>query len=243
MERFDPRLKMPELGNKYYNTKSSGGYNPCIKGNNDKGQRVKGLNVLPNCVGYSVGRFNEVGKKGDCRFLGSKNPKDMISLAKAQGLKISQEPTLGGAMVWSGGPGGLGHIANVEAIILDTTVTSESEWYKDPFVTYARKKGIDGNYRQGCYWMSARYHYEGCIVNPYVKEEEEMLTYDQFKEYLDKYLKEQAERTDTWATIPIKEVERLGIMKGDSYGFRPNSWVTRAELAQVALNIINLLEK
>ena len=243
MSNFKPRLKIPEYGNPYYNRKPTG-YNPCILGNNDKGQRVKGLNVLPNCVGYAVGRFNEVGGKGNCNYLGSKNPCDMISLARKQGLKITKEPVIGGAMVWSGGVGGLGHICNVEAIIADTVIKSESEWYKLPFVVYSRKKGIDGNYRQGCYWMSARYRYEGCINNPYVKEEEELLPYDEFKKYMDQYLKELADKEDTWATIPIAEVEKLGIMIGDPSGnFRPNSWVTRAELAQTAINIINFLEK
>ena len=70
-----------------------------------------------------------------------------------------------------------------------------------------------------------------------------MLTYDQFKEYLTQYLKERAEDNNTWATIPIKEVEKLGIMKGDGNGFHPNSWVTRAELSQVAVNLIDLLSK
>lgn len=243
MSKFIPRLKIPESGNPYYNRKPAG-YNPCILGNNNRGQRVKGLNNLPNCVGYSVGRFNEVGGQGNCNLLGSKNPVDMIPLARKQGLKISKEPTLGGVMVWSGGPGNLGHVANVEAKFIDLVVTSESEWYALPFTLYKRKIGLDGNYKSGCYWMErSNYRYEGCIVNPYVKEEEEMLTYEQFKEYLTQYLKERAEDNNTWATIPIKEVEKLGIMKGDGNGFHPNSWVTRAELSQVAVNLIDLLSK
>lgn len=54
--KYSPRKTKPEKGNKYYIRKANGGYSPCIKGN----PTDKNCNVLCNCVGYAVGRFNEI---------------------------------------------------------------------------------------------------------------------------------------------------------------------------------------
>ena len=109
---FTPQLVIPKDGNPYYNTKSSGGYNPCIKGNPKS--RKPQLNVLPNCVGYATGRFNEIGEWTDCKYLGNTNAANFITLARKQGLMITQRPTIGGCMVWHGGNTGEGHVAIVE---------------------------------------------------------------------------------------------------------------------------------
>ena len=49
------RSSKPESGNKYYNTRSVGGYSTCIIGK----PTDAGCNVLANCVGYANGAFNE----------------------------------------------------------------------------------------------------------------------------------------------------------------------------------------
>ena len=49
MGEFKPRLTRPEAGNKYYITKSKGGYSSAIEGNPK--HRDAQNNVLPNCVG------------------------------------------------------------------------------------------------------------------------------------------------------------------------------------------------
>ena len=77
---FSPQLVIPAAGNPYYNTKKVGGYNPCIMGNPKN--RNKDLNALPNCVGYAVGRFNEIyheimGGSG-CEYLGNTNAANFI---------------------------------------------------------------------------------------------------------------------------------------------------------------------
>jgi len=250
MPNFTPQLKLPDAGDPYYNTKGSSGYNPCILGNNDKGQRVKGLNVLPNCVGYVVGRLNAIGQYGSCKYLGNTNAANFITLARKQGLQISKEPTTGGVMVWSGGKGGYGHVASVEAKIgTDIVITSESEYYGLPFVVYTRRRG-NGNWRDGCYWMTNSYRFEGCIVNPAVKEEDPV-TYEQFCTYMERWLKENAEvqfnllmrswlavaalkPADPWAEDAIAYCKEHGYMVGDASGnFRPQSFVKREELAAV----------
>lgn len=167
-----PQTSKPEGYDKYYRTKSVGGYSPCIPGNNDRGQRDLKLNVLPNCVGWATGRFNEIGKWNECRYLGNTNAKYFIRMARAQGLKVTAEPTLGGCMVWSNKDAG--HVAIVEQIVDDKTViTSESEWYGAVFMNYTRVKG-DGNWRKYCKWMGSGYTYLGCIKNPAV--EDDMVT-------------------------------------------------------------------
>lgn len=249
-----PRLKIPESGNPYYNTKDSGGYSPCIRGNNDHGQRVKGLNVLPNCVGWVVGRFNEIGEYGSCKWLGSTDAANFISLARKQGLTISKDPTLGGVMVWSGGKGGLGHVACVEAKIgTEIAVTSHSEYYGLPFVIYDLKRG-NGNWRDGCYWLNNSFKYEGCIVNPAVKEDDPV-TYEQFCDYMKRWLATDGERVfntylraflemqakkpaDPWAAQAINYCKEHGYMVGDASGnFRPQSFVKREELAAVVQSV------
>ena len=47
------RTTRPTAGNKYFITKSNGGYSTCIQGKPTDGQ----CNVLANCVGYACGGF------------------------------------------------------------------------------------------------------------------------------------------------------------------------------------------
>lgn len=235
---FEPRTRLPDIGDPYYNRIASGGYNPCIAGN--PARRVHGLDVLPNCVGYATGRFAEVIGEPRCQYLGNTNAANYIRLAKSQGLEISDEPTLGGVMVWTGGAGGYGHVAPVEAIIDKNIVqNSESEYYGKPFAMYIRKRG-NGNWRDGCYWMNSSYKYAGCIVNPAV-EKEDIMTYDQFVAYMDRYLADRAKLPPSYdgAEKAIEAVKEAGIMIGDPDGnFRPLSFVTRQELAQVEANLL-----
>lgn len=232
---FSPRLTLPEAGNPYYNRTASGGYNPCIAGNPKT--RVKGLDVLPNCVGYATGRFAEIIGEPRCEYLGNTNACNYITLARRQGLLISNAPTAGGVMVWSGGAGGYGHVAVVEATIgTDTVVTSESEYFGAAFVVYTRRRS-GGNWRQGCYWMDSTYKYLGCIVNPGGKEDP--VTYEQFCEYMNRYLAELAGApADKWAEPAINFCKEKGIMVGDSSGnFRPQSPLKREELAAVLMSL------
>lgn len=157
---FIPRGLIPQSGNPYYNRKADGGYSPCIVGS----PRYPGLSVLSNCVGYAVGRFNEILNKGNCAALGSTNAENFIALAESQGFTVKREPTFGGCMVWAKGKAGnsadgAGHVAIVEGINLDgSIVTSESEYKHRPFVSRVRS---GANWGQG-----SAYSYLGCIVNP-----------------------------------------------------------------------------
>lgn len=159
--KFVPRLTRPEAGNKYYITKSAGGYSDAIKGK----PTDAACNVLSNCVGYAYGRFNEIAGEGVCKYLRPVNAENFIQYAG--GLEIGQEPRLGACVVWQKGStlkvsDGAGHVAIVEKIISATEiVTSESGWNaKKPFWTQTRKKG-NGNWGQ-----NNSYKFLGFIYNP-----------------------------------------------------------------------------
>lgn len=168
MGTFKPRLTRPEVGNKYYIRKSSGGYSNAIKGSPADAQN----DVLANCVGYAYGRFNEIGEYGACKYLRPVNAELFIQFAEKDGLTIEQTPSLGACMVWQGGTtqrpeDGAGHVAIVEQINPDgSIITSESGYgAKKPFWTTHRERG-SGNWGE----KPSRYKFLGFIRNPAVEE-------------------------------------------------------------------------
>ena len=174
---YTPRFTTPEKNNKYYNTISAGGYSTCILGNypfgasSNKRTGYPGLNTLPNCVGYAMGRFNEIGDYKTFKYTFQGNAEDWFDYAKRKGMSVGQEPKLGGIMCWAvgnvgNGNDGAGHVVIVEQINSDgSIITSESGWNSSkPFWTTKRVKGSDGKWGQ-----TASYRYLGCIYNPAVE--------------------------------------------------------------------------
>ena len=247
MPRPLPCLHMPAKGDPYYNTKASGGYSPCALGN--PAARVEGLNVLPNCVGYAVGAFNAVGGYGRIKWLAARGDAcDFVKIAHAQGLEVTQEPTPGGVMVWSGGKGGFGHVAFVEgkATNSDGFVCSESEYYGKAWTLYTRRPGADGQWRDGCYWMGKSYRYEGCIKNPAIKEADKV-TYEEFCAFMARWLDELKDKpASAWAKPFIEFCIANGLMVGDDEEhsfetFRPLDPVKREEMAAILTTIFDRL--
>lgn len=163
---MEMRTKKPEAGNKFYNTKSNGGYSTCIKGN----PTDKGCNVLANCVGYACGRFNEI--IGEMKYPSLNcNAENFIERAKnTYGLEVGQEPKVGAIMCWQkgatlSGSDGAGHVCVVEkAIDANTVYTSESGYGGSAFWNATRKKG-NGK------WGISNYTFRGFIYNPAVPDE------------------------------------------------------------------------
>lgn len=175
---YKPRLTIPEKGNKYYNTKSVGGYSPCILGNypfnSPKSKRTgyPGRNVLSNCVGYATGRFNEIIGNNNCAYLGSDDAKNFMKFAEKQKLKVGTIPKVGACIVWSNSA--KGHVAIVEEVIDANTIkVSESGWNSQkPFWTAIHRKGnnnwIDG---EDYSWMKTKgYECLGFIYNPAIED-------------------------------------------------------------------------
>lgn len=168
------RKTKPEKGNKYYNTKSSGGYSSCIKGKCKSTKKpAPGLNCLANCVGYANGAFNEEHEFGKQKYNFNCNAENFIERAVKYGLSVYQEPMVGGIMVWRKGAtlkskDGAGHVAICTLVddIYDPkeVLTAESGYNSSVFWTTKRKKG-SGNWGAG-----KDYHYRGCIApEGYVK--------------------------------------------------------------------------
>ena len=155
------RTTKPTSGNKFFITKSKGGYSSCIQGNPTDSQ----CNVLANCVGYACGRFNEI--IGSMKYPSLNcNAENFIERAKnTYGLEISSVPALGGIMVWQkgtlSGNDGAGHVAIVEKIIDSNTIyTSESGYGGSAFWNSTRRN------TNGRWGLGSAYTFRGCIVNP-----------------------------------------------------------------------------
>lgn len=123
-------------------------------------------NVLANCVGYAVGRFNEIGNWGECKYLSPVNAERFIDFNNT-GIAIGQTPEIGACMVWKGGDtfdksDGCGHVAIVEKVVSPTEVyTSESGWGSSvPFWNQTRYKG------SGNWGMGNGFTFLGFIYNP-----------------------------------------------------------------------------
>ena len=82
---YSPRIVKPEKNNKYYITKTSGGYSSAIVGKPSDCD----CNTLANCVGYAYGRFHEILKDPKMSYLSPVNAENFPEYAK----KCSQGST------------------------------------------------------------------------------------------------------------------------------------------------------
>lgn len=161
------RTTKPGKGNKFYITKSKGGYSTCIQGS----PTDKECNVLSNCVGYACGRFNEI--IGSMKYPSLNcNAENFIERAKnTYGLEVVNYPVVGGIMVWQkgatlSGNDGAGHVGIVEKYIDKNTIyTSESSWSGTAFFNAKR------NNSNGRWGLGSGYTFRGCIVNPVIGKE------------------------------------------------------------------------
>lgn len=149
------------VDNKFYQTKSIGGYSTCIVGS----PTDNSCNVLSNCVGYACGRFNEI--IGSMKYSSLNcNAENFIERAKSIGLSISSVPVLGGIMVWQkgntlSGNDGAGHVEVVERIIDGNTVYTSASNYGGTSFYNATRSNSNGRWGTG-----SGYSFRGCIINP-----------------------------------------------------------------------------
>jgi surface antigen len=108
---FTPRYEVPNNNNKYYVNTNRGGYNKCIIRNQGNGF------VLPNCVGYSYGRFMECGEMTSCK-LSAGNAKGWWT--HKDGYKRGLTPKVGAVACWTNN--GAGHVASVEEVNSDGSI-------------------------------------------------------------------------------------------------------------------------
>lgn len=135
-------MPAPDITSNYYIMTSYGGWSPCVEGNNAHGLRPFPGSVLPNCVGFATGRFNELMGLGACTYLGSTDAMYFMNFVVPQDLSVGSDPQLGACMVWDDEAGEGGHVAIVESIIDNDTVTTyESGWnYTVPPIVRSRTR-------------------------------------------------------------------------------------------------------
>lgn len=157
-----PRLKAPSTTDKNWIHYTAGGYNYCIK--------IEGKSCLPNCVGYAWGRWREL--------LGAKHN---LSRADAErwyntndGYKRGKTPKLGAVICWRRGNAyddsdGMGHVAIVEKINADGSITcSNSAYYSTRFWLSTHKPP----------YHFGQYTFQGFIYNPINYEDKAKLDED-----------------------------------------------------------------
>lgn len=217
---FTMRTSLPEKGNKFYNTRSQGGYSYCIVGK----PTCDGLNVLANCVGYACGRFNEIIGHMDYPYLNC-NAEDFIVRGKNLGLKVSDKPTLGGIMVWSGIGSLAGHVAIVEKIIDENTIYTSESGYGSAYFWNSTRKNDNKNWGAG-----SSYKYIGCLINPSVKEEKPLKSIDEIaKEVIE----------GKWDNYP----KRKELLENAGYNYREVQDRVNEILNSSNENLLNLVKQ
>lgn len=236
-----PRTTKPAPGNKYYiSSRWDGkkGWNPCVLGNDKIVGRDPSLNVLPNCVGWAVGRFNEIIGEENCNWLyiigANNNAKNLTNIAQQQGLKVGTEPRPGAAIVWSSS--GAGHVAIVESISNGAIRISQSGWdttAKQRMWFATHQKG-DGNWIAGddYYWMKGKYKFKGFVYQP-EKQEDDDMTQEQFNGMMAVWLDQQKSKpAQPYAADALAWAKSTGIMAGDNSGNQmPRSFAEREDIA------------
>lgn len=106
--------------------------------------------------------------------------------------------------------------------------------YTDAWVIGGKK--FDGNYAYKDYPAIVK-----AMSGETEEEDDEMSTYEKWKEYQSRYEQEQAKKpVSGWADDIVKRVKAEGIMKGDTDGkFRAQSDITREETAATLLNLLD----
>lgn len=145
---FTPRLECPAATEKWWLTS----YNRCI-------ERLYGT-VLPNCTGYAWGRFSEI--MGEMCNLPTSNA-GLWYRDVGNRYEKGSTPRLGAVLCLSSNSGGAGHVAIVEQIHSDGSITLSNSGYSCSWS--GRFFTCDQN-PPNYYWSG--YSFQGFIYNPAV---------------------------------------------------------------------------
>ena len=152
------RTTRPTTGNKYFITRSNGGYSTCIQGNPTDSQ----CNVLANCVGYACGAYNEELGLGYEKYHLNCNAENFIERAIASGLSVLSKPVVGSILCWEGVGSLAGHVAIVIEVINDNCIRTAESGYGS-----SRPFWITTRYNNNGRWgLNANYKTRGFIINP-----------------------------------------------------------------------------
>ena len=152
------RTTRPTTGNKYFITRSNGGYSTCIQGKPTDSQ----CNVLANCVGYACGAYNEELGLGYEKYHLNCNAENFIERAIASGLSVSSKPVIGSILCWEGVGSLAGHVAIVIEVINDNCIRTAESGYGS-----SRPFWITTRYNNNGRWgLNSNYRPRGFIINP-----------------------------------------------------------------------------
>ena len=152
------RTTRPTTGNKYFITRSNGGYSTCIQGKPTDSQ----CNVLANCVGYACGAYNEELGLGYEKYHLNCNAENFIERAIASGLSVLSKPVVGSILCWEGVGSLAGHVAIVIEVINDNCIRTAESGYGS-----SRPFWITTRYNNNGRWgLNSNYRSRGFIVNP-----------------------------------------------------------------------------
>ena len=152
------RTTRPTTGNKYFITRSNGGYSTCIQGKPTDSQ----CNVLANCVGYACGAYNEELGLGYEKYHLNCNAENFIERAIASGLSVLSKPVVGSILCWEGVGSLAGHVAIVIEVINDNCIRTAESGYGS-----SRPFWITTRYNNNGRWgLNANYKTRGFIINP-----------------------------------------------------------------------------
>ena len=147
---YEKRLNCPSRDNKYYNSN----INPFVPAGYGMFQNGG------NCTCYAYGRFLEIGKLTYCKL--STNNAEEWYLKRTDGYERGQSPKLGAVICWEGKGSRAGHVAVVEQINSDGSITtSNSGWKSSLFYTQTLKPP---------YNLGSNYIFQGFIYNPYASD-------------------------------------------------------------------------
>ena len=152
------RTTRPTTGNKYFITRSNGGYSTCIQGKPTDSQ----CDVLANCVGYACGAYNEELGLGYEKYHLNCNAENFIERAIASGLSVVSKPVVGSILCWEGVGSLAGHVAIVIEVINDNCIRTAESGYGS-----SRPFWITTRYNNNGRWgLNSNYRPRGFIVNP-----------------------------------------------------------------------------
>ena len=152
------RTTRPTTGNKYFITRSNGGYSTCIQGKPTDSQ----CNVLANCVGYACGAYNEELGLGYEKYHLNCNAENFIERAIASGLSVLSKPVVGSILCWEGVGSLAGHVAIVIEVINNNCIRTAESGYGS-----SRPFWITTRYNNNGRWgLNSNYRPRGFIVNP-----------------------------------------------------------------------------
>lgn len=154
---YAPRLTAPSATDKNWLHYTKGGYNYCIL--------ISGSSCLPNCVGYTWGRWREL--LGAYHKLSRANAENWWGNT-GDGYQRGQTPKVGAVICWRKGQAGnasdgAGHVAIVERVNADGSITTSNSGYGSSRFWTATYKYP--------YNVGKNYFFQGFIYNLVVKEE------------------------------------------------------------------------